>query len=162
MYPPFSHAAYAREPSGKNVTDRGRPPVSTVASTRCASGSIANTWPFSSHVTYTSPLAGFTPTPSGSADTFTLPRDWPDCRSMVTKLASSSFAMNASFPSLLMANCSGSEPACQRSISFRATGSMTPRPSAVLSAGARFSSTPGAIRGEPLNVTKTRVPSGAA
>jgi len=77
-------------------------------------------------------------------------------------LASSSFAMNANFPSLLIANCSGSDPICHRSINLRADGSMTPRASARLSAGARFSSRPGAIRGEPLNVTKTRRASGVA
>src|SRR6266480_3791399 len=39
--------------------------------------------------------------------------------------------MNANFPSPEIANCSGSDPTCHRSASFRATGSITPRPSAV-------------------------------
>src|SRR5579862_1354446 len=90
---PVSDGTYARDPSGRNATVRGRGPVLTDLTTFLAARSMTNTPPASSDVTHTRAPEGSTETPSGSSPTLMRSEISPAARSMMLSCAASSLEM---------------------------------------------------------------------
>src|SRR5215203_1799207 len=116
-----------------------------------------------SPVTQTVEPSGCRRTPSGSLPTGTVSRTFPLATSTIEALLASSFDTKSVAPSGVMSNVSGSEPPGSTRVTLRLATSTTATPSLLLSALSFSHSSSGMVGGhlgDPLNATKTILPSG--